>query len=332
MDFTKTKLYGISNKKYLSELLHLDLSTLKRTEKYYEVKPFPKYVNGKKRMLYNPDIKHKNALKKIVKMLGFVEFPEYLCGGIPEVSYVTNAGRHLNKKNLLLLDITDFFPSTKDSYVYDFFKNTLKQSEDIAKIMVNLTTAKRLEDNTRFLPQGYSTSPMLSFFSYYRMYEELNKFAIRNNYTFSAYYDDFSFSSEKFIQKSKKREVVKIVNKYSLNVNAKKTKIIKINHTKITGVMVHKNILKAPKSLFKKTHEYFLMLLDMDYNTENYTKEDFIDICNKLQGCLSAIQSIERERNLEYYKNKLKYVRKKYDIPIEKSKKDISFKNIEVKD
>lgn len=48
MDFTKTKLYGISNKKYLSELLHLDLSTLKRTEKYYEVKPFPKYVNGKK--------------------------------------------------------------------------------------------------------------------------------------------------------------------------------------------------------------------------------------------------------------------------------------------
>ncbi len=45
-----------------------------------------------------------------------------------------------------------------------FFKNTLKQPVDIAKILVNLTTAKNPTGSFRFLPQGYSTSPMLSFF------------------------------------------------------------------------------------------------------------------------------------------------------------------------
>ncbi|EOF60595.1 hypothetical protein SE1_00564 [Enterococcus hirae EnGen0127] len=184
MDFSNTKLYSISNKKYLSELLHLELKTLKKVDQFYTVAPFIKKVNGKERILYNPSFDHKIALKKIVKMLGFIGFPDYLCGGIPNVSYISNASRHLNQQNLLLLDIKDFFPSTSDSYVYNFFKNTLNQSTDIAKIMVYLTTVKSENNCARFLPQGYSTSPIISFLAYYRMYEQLNDFALRNNLVF----------------------------------------------------------------------------------------------------------------------------------------------------
>ncbi|EJF3065464.1 hypothetical protein M8F40_002467, partial [Listeria monocytogenes] len=182
MDFTKSKLYGVSNKKYLSELLQLELKTLKNVDNYYEVQPFFKEVNGKNRELYNPSEAHKRALKNIVKKLSYIGFPNYVCGGIPLVGYVDNASRHLEKEYLLLLDITNFFPSTKDSYVYDFFHNTMSQSEDIAKILTNLTTVKK--DGERFLPQGFSTSPMLSFLSYHQMYEELDKFSKSNNFTF----------------------------------------------------------------------------------------------------------------------------------------------------
>ncbi|MGH1648526.1 reverse transcriptase family protein [Enterococcus gilvus] len=331
VDFYNTKLYGVSNKKYLSELLHLEKSTLKKIDKFYEVKPFLKKVNKKERLLYNPSMQHKIALKRIVKMLSFIGFPDYLCGGIPEVSYVTNASRHLEKNNLLLLDITNFFPSTKDSYVYDFFLNTLNQSTDIAKIMVNLTTAKSEDGDYRFLPQGYSTSPMLSFFAYHKMYERLNTFAERNDLTFSAYYDDFTFSSKDFIPKYHMKEAIKIIEDYGLSVNEKKTKLVKVNHTKITGVVVHEDKMSIPKGLFKKTYEHYLTLLDMDENTGNYTQDNFIDTCNKMQGCLAAIQSVEPERNLEHYKNMIRYIRNKYDVPVERKKKDKYFRKKKVR-
>ncbi|MGM0324128.1 hypothetical protein IGJ18_001635 [Enterococcus sp. AZ078] len=316
MDFSNTKLYGVSNKKYLSELIHLELHTLKKVDQFYTVAPFVKNINDKERILYNPTLPHKIALKRIVKMLGYIGFPDYLCGGIPSASYVSNASRHLNQKNLLLLDITNFFPSTSDSYVYDFFKNTLNQSTDIAKIMVNLTTAKNESNNVRFLPQGYSTSPILSFLSYFRMYEQLNDFSLKNNLVFSAYYDDFTFSSSKFIPKYYLKETTKIINKYGLNVNEKKSKIVKINHTKVTGVIIHDEKIKAAKGLFRKMYECYLTLLDVDVHNNFYSKDDLINTCNKMQGCLAAIQSIERDRNLEHYQNMIRYIRRKYDVPV----------------
>ena len=65
MDFTQSVLYGVSNKKYLSELLHLELKTLKNVDKYYTVYPFEKKTNGKTRELYNPSNEHKRALKRM---------------------------------------------------------------------------------------------------------------------------------------------------------------------------------------------------------------------------------------------------------------------------
>ncbi|MDB1653538.1 reverse transcriptase family protein [Enterococcus durans] len=328
MDFTKSRLYGISNKKYLSELIQLELKTLKNVDSYYEVAPFFKKVNGKKRELYNPSEAHKRALKNIVKGLSYIGFPDYVYGGIPLVGYVDNASRHLEKEYLLLLDITNFFPSTKDSYVYSFFHNTMSQSEDLAKILTNLTTVKKGDE--RFLPQGFSTSPMLTFLSYHQMYEELNAFSKRNNFTFSAYYDDFTFSSDKFIHTNKRREAIAIIEKYGLQVNKKKTRLTICNHTRVTGVIIHGDTKKAPKKLHKKMYDYYRLLLDMDKEPTKYTQDEFIDTCNRLQGCLAAIQSIERERNLEHYKNTLRHVRTKFDVPVEKKKKQLYFRNIEV--
>ncbi|MGL9922312.1 reverse transcriptase family protein [Enterococcus sp. DIV1758] len=328
MDFAKSRLYGVSNKKYLSELLQLELKTLKDVDSNYEVEPFFKEVNGKIRELYNPSDAHKRALKNIVKRLSYIGFPHYIYGGIPLVGYVDNASRHLEKEYLLLLDITNFFPSTKDSYVYDFFHNTMSQPADIAKILTNLTTIKK--DEKRFLPQGFSTSPMLSFLSYHQMYEELDVFSKRNNFTFSAYYDDFTFSSDKFIHTSKRREAIAIIEKYGLQVNKKKTRLTICNHTRVTGVIIHGDTKKAPKKLHKKMYDYYRLLLDMDKDPTKYTQDEFIDTCNRLQGCIAAIQSIEKERNLEHYKNTLRYIRTKFDVPVEKKKKHLYFKNVQI--
>lgn len=329
MNFTNSKLYGISNKKYLSELLYLDLKTLKNVDKNYPVSPFNQTKNNKTRELYNPSFLHKRALKRIVKMLGYIGFPEYLCGGIPKISYIDNASRHLNSNYMLLLDISNFFPSTNDSYLYSFFRHTMAQSVDIAKILVDLTTAPK--GGHRYLPQGYSTSPMLSFLAYHQMYEELNDFSSKYNFNFSAYYDDFTFSSKSFIHPRKRREAIKIVKKYGFTANSKKTKLVINNHTRVTGVILNGNEMKAPKKLFKKTHCLYLRLLDMNENYFLYNQEDYITTCNKIQGCLASIQAIEPERNLENYHNTLKYIRNKFDVPVEKKKGKFHFRNILIK-
>lgn len=329
MEFSKSKLFEVSNRKYLSELLNIELVKLKNIDKHFTVHPFKMKANDKIRELYNPSNEHKKALKNIVKMLSTLDFPEYLCGGVQNVSYVDNASRHLNSNYMLLLDITNFFPSTKDSYVYDFFHNYMNQPTDIAKILVNLTTAAL--ENHRHLPQGYSTSPILSFLAYHKMYQELNEFAIVNNFTFSAYYDDFTFSSATFIDPSKRRAAIKIIRKYNLDVNSKKTKLTVGNHVKVTGVIIDKDERKAPKKLFRKTHNYYLKLLVMDKDYHFFNQDDFIDTCNKFQGCLAAIQYIEPDRNLTYYYNKLRYIRKKFNVPIEKKNKEKHFNKIPIK-
>lgn len=47
MDFNKSILYGISNKKWLSELLRIEKSKLRDVRSNFNVAPFEKNVNGK---------------------------------------------------------------------------------------------------------------------------------------------------------------------------------------------------------------------------------------------------------------------------------------------
>ncbi|MEH7133426.1 hypothetical protein, partial [Priestia megaterium] len=65
VNFNDCKLYGITNKKYLSELLHIELKKLKNIENHYTTYPFyKKSPNGKKtRILYNPHPEYKKVLK-----------------------------------------------------------------------------------------------------------------------------------------------------------------------------------------------------------------------------------------------------------------------------
>lgn len=71
------------------------------------------------------------------------------------------------------------------------------------------------------------------------MYQRLNEFAFYNNLTFSAYYDDFIFSSDNFVVAKRCREVIKIIERYNLKVNSDKTRLVIGNHVKITGGVMY---------------------------------------------------------------------------------------------
>lgn len=330
MDFNKSKLFKLSNKKLLADILNVDKKKLKNVAVEfvpYKLPPELSLINGKQRDLYNPNDEYKHALRKLVRFLMQVNLPSYVYGGIKQKSHIQNASVHKKNRFLMLIDIQNFFPSTRDSYVYELFKKKFEMSEDLAKIMTDLVTIPCENKEGRYLPQGYPTSPMLSYLAYVDMYNELYMLATENNMIFSCYYDDLTFSSNKFINKSFKRKCSKIIEKYEFKIHPTKSKLIVKKGVEITGVFLDElGEIKAPKKIHKKLQDSYIRVKEMDQTPSLFTKLNFVDELNRMQGLIAAISSIEKERNMELFLNELKRIRRKYNVPYRKRDIKNSFK------
>lgn len=330
MQYNQSKLYGLSNKKLLADMLNINKKSLKNVSLEfvpYKLPPQHSTINGKQRDLYNPNIEHKKALRKLVKLLMQIELPVYVYGGIKQKSHIQNAFVHKENKYLMLIDIQNFFPSTLDSYVYDLFRRKFDMEKDLAKILTDFVTIPCESKEGRYLPQGYPTSPILSYLAYVDMYDELFSIAEENQMVFSCYYDDLTFSSNKFINKSFKRKCSQIVTKYQFNIHPIKSKLIMKKGVEVTGVFLDEvGELKAPKKLLKKLQNSYMKVKKMDENPSHFSKVNFVDELNRLQGLIAAIKSIEKNRNMELFINELKHIRKKYNVPYRKSDINKNFK------
>ncbi|WP_342471974.1 reverse transcriptase family protein [Metasolibacillus sp. FSL H7-0170] len=322
MEFNSSKLYRLSNKKLLADILNVDRKSLKNVS--IEFVPFklpPEYstINGKQRDLYNPNDKHKKALRKLVKLLMQVNLPSYVFGGIQEKSHIQNAFVHKENKYIMLLDIQNFFPSTSDSYVYDLFKRKFQMEDDLAKILTDFVTIQCERKAGRYLPQGFPTSPILSYLAYVDMYNELEDLAVKNGLSFSCYYDDLTFSSNKFIDKSVKRKCAQIIEKYQFKIHPTKSKLIVKKGVEVTGVFLDAlGNLKAPKKLLNKLQKSYEKVKEMDENPSEFTKIQFVDELNRLQGLIAAVKSVESSRKVDLFLNELKCIRRKYNVPYRK--------------
>lgn len=330
MQYNKSRVYNLSNKKKLADMLNLERKSLNNISSQfipYKLPPEQSVVNGKERDLYNPDIRHKKALKKLADLLIQVDLPDYVYGGIRERSHIQNATIHKDNKYLMLIDIEKFFPSTSDSYVYDLFRRKFCMEKDIAKILTDFVTVPCELREGRYLPQGYPTSPILSYLAYVDMYNELYNLAMKNQMIFSCYYDDLTFSSDKLINKSFKRKCSKIINKYNFKIHPNKSKLVVKEGIEITGVFLDQSgKIKAPKSLLRKLQDCYMKIKIMDKNASEYKKLDWINEVNKLQGLIASVKSIEIDRKMDFFLNELKYIRKKYDVPYRKSNIKSGFK------
>jgi RNA-directed DNA polymerase len=312
IDFKQCKLYGIQNKKYLSELLGIDVFKLKDVNSYYFTQPFEKeFKNGKKRSLYNPSKEYRVVLKKMNFYLQQITPPYYIFGGIKKRDYAKNASLHKESNYFLQLDLKDFFPSTRDFYVFNFFKYKLSMSIDISKICTMLVTEPNISDsNIRFLPQGYSTSPLLSYLCYFDMYNGIHSIVQKEDMAFSCYYDDISFSSMKFINKKFKEKIVNVIKEYDLQINPNKTQFKKNLHgIRVTGTIIKNHDLSAPNKLQLKMYKYFEELIFV-YSNYPDKKEEIIKLCNIVNGCVSSIRSVETTRVFPHITNKVREIRK----------------------
>lgn len=248
-NFFVTQLLSMVKVSDLRILLKTPLSAIVKSinEPHYTIFSIPKKRGGS-RNIQSPDdelIKLQSRLNfylqnyyHLVKpdgIHGFVINPnkkEKMC------NIVENAKVHVNQKNVLNLDLKDFFPSIKAYRVKELFVSEyFKFNDDVASALALLCTYEGK------LPIGAPTSPVISNFICMALDVELITFCKENQLNFSRYADDLTFSSNKIITEKTISNIFEIIQKNNFEVNHKKTRL-KTNNRKqtVTGLVVNEKV------------------------------------------------------------------------------------------
>lgn len=226
-----------------------------------------------------------------------------------ERSIITNARIHRGKKNVLNLDLADFFGSFNFGRVRGYF---------IANRDFNLdphiaTTIAQIACYKDSLPQGSPCSPVIANLITNSLDIKLSKLAKRNGCSYTRYADDITFSTRK---KSFPTAIVKDLENMTLgtkllgeirragfSVNPKKTRLqFKDSRQEATGLVINKKVSVKSEywrttramahSLFK-TGKFQVAEQDGSYRDGHLSE---------LEGRLTFIDSIDFFNNLEQKK------------------------------
>lgn len=220
---------------------------------------------------------------------------------------IENARKHVAKREILNIDLKDFFNSITTTQVYQLFRSDIfKFNDNIAKALAFIMT------NDNQLPTGAPTSPTLSNFICIKLDKELARFCLKNNLNYSRYADDLTFSSDNFISDNLRTEIFQIIRSHKFEINQKKV-FKKTNHAKqtVTGIIVNEK-LNIDRKYLKKVRA---MLHDAQlngikdaankhYNEEFYNEFNPSRFYNKLNGQINFIGQVRGKEDAIYQKFK----------------------------
>ncbi len=126
--------------------------------------------------------------ERMKALLSRIEPPEFLFCPVKGRSYVSNATRHLGAQQVRTLDVKAYFPSTPTTRVYWFFHKVMECSDDVSIILARLLTVNG------HLATGSPVSPILSFFAFYDMWNNIDALVQRAGCSLSVYMDDVTVS------------------------------------------------------------------------------------------------------------------------------------------
>ncbi len=282
----------IDNVNQLNELLNLESVDLNA----YHL--FCKYRDDKERTICAPSVKLKERQRWIVRnILDKVPMGSCVHGFVKGKSIKTNAEPHVRKKEILCLDIENFFPSITIEQVRTVFM-MLGYSEPVTNKLCEICTyAGRL-------PQGAPTSPALSNIVFQRIDAELLRLVEKEGLTYTRYADDLTFSTndsniEKYIV-----EVKEILGKEGFLINEKKTHVMKDNYRKIvTGLLVNDR-LRVPNAYKKKLRQeiYYCNKYGISQHLRAIGRDDAVNFREYLYGKAYYINMIEQDEGQYFLK------------------------------
>lgn len=225
-----SKLTGISLK-YIYSVTNSD------SQKFYKVFELPKKNSNDNRKIMMPlpnlkIIQHwmfENILSKI-------EVSPYAKAYKKNTSLKDNAKFHRRQPKVLKLDIVSFFNSFDKKLIFNFFSK-LGYTVELSNLFTELVTY-----NKNGLPQGASTSPLLSNILFYDFDKQVGLFCTAQGIRYTRYADDMTFSGD-FDEKEIISFVKSKLSYLGFKLNKNKTRILKQSDKQIvTGIVVNEKL------------------------------------------------------------------------------------------
>jgi len=161
------------------------------------------------------------------------QMPAYVVGFVKGKSIFDNGEQHAPGKNLMVVDIEDFFPSVPMAKVIQLFQS-LNFPEPVSHQLARLCC---LEER---LPQGAPTSPAIANLVFLPADEELARLANGWACEYTRYADDLAFSGSRHFTNGDMLEVGGVLKRHGFIANTSKSRIVGAGARQIvTGLVVN---------------------------------------------------------------------------------------------
>lgn len=288
----------------------------KGVENLYVSYDIPK-KNGGTRVIYAPDSKLKKIQKKISEKLYEIhinymnqeKIKSTISHGFEKnKGIITNAYRHKNKRYLVNVDISDFFSSFNFGRVQGYFHKSQEFgfSKEVSTIIAQLVCYNGK------LPQGASTSPIISNLIFNIVDRRILTLAKKYKLYYTRYADDMSFSTNnREFQKEYNdfiRELTELLKKSGFMINHNKTRLVYYSsRQEVTGLTVN-NKINASRNFINQTRAMANQL----YKKDNFQINGKDGTLAQLEGRFSFINQLDWFNNRLEYKKTNKKKNKKY--------------------
>lgn len=211
-------------------------------------------------------------------------------------SAVENARVHVRCRELLKLDIENFFPSISRQMVFESLLKSDISSSDAFYISKICTL-------NGGLPQGACTSPVLSNIVFFPIDLRLSALADSLSLRYSRYADDMVFSGEK-VPRDLARLVGEILSERGFCLNHEKSQLKVFGAKKIiTGISISSGNVKVPKA-FKR--ELRAQIYSIEKFSGDISRLNFIDplFFERVVGKINYLLQVEPDNKYAVQKKK----------------------------
>ncbi|EGQ9161392.1 TPA: RNA-directed DNA polymerase [Vibrio vulnificus] len=205
-------------------------------------------------------------------------------------SHIDNAKMHIGCKQMLKLDLVNFFGHITISQIEKVFIEcgyTKDLSNKLAKICTYYD----------HLPQGAPTSPALSNIIFYELDCILYDISQSNGLIYTRYADDLCFSGDN-ISQYVVDNILSHLKSHGFSINDEKSRLLTGNQRKVvTGLLVQSDTIRVPKKVRRKFRKDSYYLIKNGY--DNLGNERFFNLLevDELIGIGSYIKKVEPQNS-----------------------------------
>jgi RNA-directed DNA polymerase len=273
-----------------------DLSFFARDAGNYRLFPIID-EKGKERAIQWPKHRLQSVHARIHKLLSRVAVPKYLHSAVRGKSYVSNAAAHDPKMPTVKIDVKKFFPSVTRAVIFNFFAGPLKCRRDVAGLLADILTFDA------HLPTGSAASPIIAYYSFKAMFDEIAQFSESLGLKMTCYVDDMALSGPR-ANKAVLYEIMRVIARHGLKSH--KAHAFSASQPKVvTGVCNTMAGPRVPNKLHLKIKNGF----DALAKAQNSIEED--KVLRPLLGRLEAAAQIDPTFKARAITLRAKYSRQK---------------------